>query len=293
MASDLGDRLGTRLVVVHVLAPDDSPTTPVELQREQDATKFLERLTGEVAADVTRVARLEVGEPAERLAASAVAEQAEMIVVGSRGRGALAAAVLGSVSRGLATRSPCPVLVVPPRGAAEEVQHEREPQRPARSVVCGVDGSEEALAAARLAAGLARRLGLRFVVTHAYRAQSAWRSHAEMLDDQPWLLDEERRIGGELLESALARLGARESIEVRLEHGHPAEALARLASSEAAELLVVGSRGRGRIETALLGSTSALLAGSAPTPVMVVTTSSVEPHGSESLSGSTFRRCSG
>lgn len=293
MASDLSDRLGTRLVVVHVLAPDESPTTHVELQREQDATRFLERLTGEIGADLTGVARLEVGEPAERLAASAVAEQAEMIVVGSRGRGALEAAVLGSVSSELATRSPRPVLVVPPGAAAEEPPHHRHPRGPAGSVVCGVDGSDRALAAARLAADLADRLGLRLVVAHAYRAQSAWRSHADTLDDQPWLLDEQRRLGGELLERSLARLGARESIDVRLEHGHSAEALARVASSEAAELLVVGSRGRGRIETALLGSTSALLASSAPTPVMVVTTLSLEPHGPESLPGPTLRRCSG
>lgn len=263
VATDLSERLGSRLVVVHVLAPEDPPTTDVELQRERDATDLLERLTGEVGADHARLARVEVGDPAKSLVASAVAEQAEMIVVGSRGRGALEAAVLGSVSRELATRSPRPVLVVPRGAAANTSPHDREPQGLTRSVVCGVDGSDQALNAARLAAGLASRLGLRFVIAHAYRAQSAWRSHAEMLDEQ-------RRKGAELLENALARLGATESIDVRLEHGDAAEALARLASSEVAELLVVGSRGRRSIEAALLGSTSGLLASSAPTPVMIV-----------------------
>ncbi len=59
-----------------------------------------------------------IGSPAERLADLAEDERAELVVVGSRGRGAFKAAFLGSVSNSLVGVARCPVLVVP-RGAAE------------------------------------------------------------------------------------------------------------------------------------------------------------------------------
>jgi nucleotide-binding universal stress UspA family protein len=58
------------------------------------------------------------GYPAERLADLADEEGAELIVVGSRGRGAFKAAFLGSVSTSLIGVARCPVLVVPPGAAA-------------------------------------------------------------------------------------------------------------------------------------------------------------------------------
>jgi nucleotide-binding universal stress UspA family protein len=62
--------------------------------------------------------RVLIGYPAERLADLADEEGAQMIVVGSRGRGAFKAAFLGSVSTTLIGVARCPVLVVPP-GAAQ------------------------------------------------------------------------------------------------------------------------------------------------------------------------------
>jgi nucleotide-binding universal stress UspA family protein len=69
-------------------------------------------------ADAKR--RIAVGVPAERLAELADEEDAEFIVVGSRGRGAFRSAFLGSVSNSLVGIARCPVLIVP-RGATEEL----------------------------------------------------------------------------------------------------------------------------------------------------------------------------
>ena len=68
-----------------------------------------------IAAGAEREARL--GQPAVVLAQVAADFDAEMIVVGSRGRGAWRSAVLGSVSSDVARLAPCPVLVVPERAA--------------------------------------------------------------------------------------------------------------------------------------------------------------------------------
>ena len=80
-----------------------------------------------------------------------------------------------------------------------------------------------------------------------------------------------------LLEETLAEAGLtdaqRERTEQRVTAGFPAERLADLADEENAELIVVGSRGRGAFRAAFLGSVSSDVIGVARVPVVVV------PHG--------------
>src|SRR6185436_7879673 len=87
-----------------------------------------------VEADDVRVVE---GSPAERLLAAVDEDGAELLVVGSRGRGSLRSAVFGSVSRKLATDATCPVVVVPPEAAPQDGA--------GGSIVVGVDGSNHAL----------------------------------------------------------------------------------------------------------------------------------------------------
>jgi nucleotide-binding universal stress UspA family protein len=61
--------------------------------------------------DVSVVPRLVAGAADTELVHAA--RDADLLVVGSRGRGALAAAVVGSTSRGCVHRSPCAVAVIP------------------------------------------------------------------------------------------------------------------------------------------------------------------------------------
>jgi nucleotide-binding universal stress UspA family protein len=52
------------------------------------------------------------GDPVQSIAQAARGWMADLVVVGSRGHGAVASAVIGSVSRGLLNRSPAPVMIV-------------------------------------------------------------------------------------------------------------------------------------------------------------------------------------
>ena len=80
---------------------------------EHAAHKLIEKILDE--QQLTEAAgRVVFGVPAEQLAEIADQEQAELIVVGSRGRGSFKAAFLGSVSHEIIGLAPCPVLVVPP-----------------------------------------------------------------------------------------------------------------------------------------------------------------------------------
>jgi len=137
IAARLARRLGTRLIVAHVVAQPRDPAVPVldyapmarpagsappmtirRTDAEVEAAEaMLERITIEArVADAER--RTLVGIPAEQLAELADDEGAELIVVGSRGRGTFKAALLGSVSHSSIGLARCPVLVVP-RGAAK------------------------------------------------------------------------------------------------------------------------------------------------------------------------------
>lgn len=132
VAARLADRLERRLVVAHVGEPAYGPYAAAapfggmavryavmeEVQTHEEAA---ERLLEEVVAAAGLVdaeRRVGVGVPAERLADIADEEDAELIVVGSRGRGAFKAAFLGSVSNSLVGVSRCPVLIVPPGARA-------------------------------------------------------------------------------------------------------------------------------------------------------------------------------
>jgi nucleotide-binding universal stress UspA family protein len=105
-AAVLADRMGREVVLVHVTvgagarSPDDLP-------------------------DV----RVVTGEPADALAAYAAEVSAALLVTGIRGRGAVAAALLGSVSAGLVRAAGRPVMVVPDSAGARPVSDVSGPAR--------------------------------------------------------------------------------------------------------------------------------------------------------------------
>ena len=108
--------------------------------------------------------RVETGDPATRLIAAAEAEDAELIVVATRGLRRGGAALIGRVASAMLTGAPCPVVAVPQTAIAPLDSASM------RDVVCGTeaDGSERDLAVLRLAADLATRLGGELHAVHGY-----------------------------------------------------------------------------------------------------------------------------
>ena len=92
------------------------------------------------------------------------------------------------------------------------------------TIVCGVNQTPEARAAAQLAAALAARLGLRLVLVHIVAA------------------DREGDDVDETLESVVHGLG---EVEIRVLHGNRVDGLAKVAADEGADAIVLGARPRG------------------------------------------------
>jgi nucleotide-binding universal stress UspA family protein len=131
-AADLASRLGTRLVLANVAESAHIPyaaaapfgggavrmavTDEIGAQ-EQAAEQLLEEVAAAYGLDDAEL-RVLAGLPGEGLADLADEEDASLIVVGSRGRGAFKAAFPGSVSNSLVGVARCPVVIVPPGAAA-------------------------------------------------------------------------------------------------------------------------------------------------------------------------------
>jgi nucleotide-binding universal stress UspA family protein len=143
------------------------------------------------------------------------------------------------------------------------------------SIVCGVDGSADSQAALEVAGGLSTRLGLRLVIAHfaeptyiPYAAAAPFGGMAgrdAVMEEMEWQEEAAER----LIENVVVAGGFTQA-ERRAAVGMPAERLADVADEEDAELIVVGSRGRGAFKSAFLGSVSNSLVGVARCPVLIV-----------------------
>ncbi|MBX7452013.1 universal stress protein [Mycolicibacterium sp. 3033] len=178
---------------------------------------------------------------------------AKMVVVGSRGRGALARTVLGSVSTGLVHRAHGPVAVI------------HDGARPAANapVLVGFDGSPDSRAAVEIAFAEAARRGVTLTVMHAWWSPGAF--------DFPGFDWEEMRPGVERQLGEQLTTWQQSFPEVRVEPvAVPDQPARRLVERGAtAALIVVGSRGEGAIASALLGSVSSAVVQAARVPVIV------------------------
>lgn len=134
------------------------------------------------------------------------------------------------------------------------------------TIVVGVDGSASSLRAVLWALEQAETTGSNVVAVQAWRAPSGYGTGSLVPRGAQWAAEVKAA-----LESSVAP--AREAwprvpVELRVVEEHPAAAL--LHEAEHADLLVVGSRGRGALAGALLGSVSLHCIRYANCPVVVV-----------------------
>ena len=170
-------------------------------------------------------------------------KQSHMIVVGRRGRGGMHRALLGSVSSGVLHNAHGPVAVV---------HHHVSPVPPSGApVVVGIDGSTASQSAIAIAFDEASRRTVELITVHAT-------DHADPSEAKHLLMQR--------LDECQQRYP---NVTVRpvVIGAHPADAL--LDQSQQAQLVVVGSRGRGGLAGKILGSVSAAVVQACRIPVIV------------------------
>jgi len=258
--------------VVEILRADEPFGSDAELPpTAYDALRaaIREEIDKDVAAAKRAVSapgrEIRVAVPFARAATAIVDESrriaADLVVVGSRGRGQLATMVLGSVAAEVIDHAPCPVLVA--RSAK------------LRRLVLADDGSLEATTARDLVASWPLFAGLDARVVSVapipvqigvgpVRHADASQAYAEAVDALRALYQKVASTDALRLTEA----GLRARAEVRC--GDPAQEIMDASVEDEADLIVVGSHGRTGLERLLIGSVARKVVTHAPCSVLVV-----------------------
>lgn len=256
-AADDALRTGAELRIVHVLdrRPYDITSFPVSDQED-----LLREAAGKVlrAAETTARTRQPAVEVSTRLAEGVPAavlreQEASELVIGNRGLGGFAGALLGSVTMEVAGQAERPVVVV-----------RAEPHEKIGEIGVGVDDSDTSDPALGYAFEQARLRGATLRLIHAWQVPV----HA-FAPEITYDLGEVRAARCEVVRTRIAAWQARYpdvKLVENVQNAHPVDAL----TSTACDLIVVGSHGRGSLGSLFLGSVSRGVLHHARCPVAVV-----------------------
>ena len=195
-----------------------------------------------------------------------LSEHADLMVVGSRSARGFVGRLLGTVSTSLPAHSKCPVVVVPHAWAKRHAE-DAGALTPSLGVAVGSDGSDQARIAIVKAAEEAQRMGVGLRLVNAlapYTGALTWVPAAVDFEAMHREIDE-------LQNRAIQWIrGHFPDLEITAERidGSPVQVL--LEAGENADLVVVGTRGRGGLRGMLLGSISQGVLHSSQNPVMIV-----------------------
>ena len=271
---DLADGTGSELHVIHAwrrVLPAATYSSAVDDYAyrvyEQHAVELLGeqvRLVEDKGGTVTG-AHLREGRPAGAIAGLAEELDVDLLVLGSRGLGAVERLVTGSVSEGVVHLATCPTLLM--RGG--------EGAWPPSRIVVGDDSSEESEKAGRLAVNLGRLFGRRALLVRVYPPQTTYKSARVFNADMtPKPLEEmDEPLKRRAVQLAWRRDAQREEMrpEIKAATGDPAAVLQEIADEgEGTTLVAVGSRGLGTVRRFALGSVSTAVLRAVDGPVLIV-----------------------
>lgn len=190
---------------------------------------------------------ISTGSVVRQILARAADVQADLMVLGTHGRGGFDRFALGSVAEKVLRKASCAVMTVPPGASAPG-------DAPFSRVLCAVDLSPASKDVLRLAAAFALRSGGKLFVMHVVE----W-PFGKAADDSP--AGEQLRALMNTARDELARLLsdadlAPVQIASHVLAGVPKHAITSCARGRRADLIVMGVSGHGALDRALLGSTT-------------------------------------
>lgn len=238
------------------------PPQPVFDELERECLPIIEaaEATARAIAPEVEVRHAVVeGNPAQVLIE--YSRKAKLIVLGSRGLGGIKGMVLGSVSAAVASHAFCPIVVT---------REDTDDTNVTGPVVVGIDGSEVSAKATEWAFAEASARGAELIAVHTWmdpQVQAAAAGIALTEDDWSQLEEQQNQTLAERLAGFASRYP---DVQVTRHVTRDRAVRALVDQSQGAQLVVVGSHGRGGFAGMVLGSTSRALLQAAPCPVMVV-----------------------
>jgi nucleotide-binding universal stress UspA family protein len=200
--------------------------------------------------------------------AQATRLSADLIVIGTHGRGGVDRLFLGSITEKVLRKAACPVLAVPPHAldlpSKEPVHFQR--------ILCPIDFSTASLTALEHALSLAEEADATLTLLHAVELPAA-------LYDEPMepviALDQ---VEADMKAAALRRLEALVPVDARefctvdtvATRGRASHEIVRVAGERDCDLIVMGVRGRGAINLLVFGSNTHAVIRAATCPVLTV-----------------------
>ncbi|MFI9803218.1 universal stress protein [Streptomyces sp. NPDC052301] len=269
---------GLPLRLLHVWEPAPAPVARAPLLGAETLRQWLENVTREAAEGlrlshpgVEVVTEQVAGDPAGVLAAAA--DDAELLVLGSRGFGGIGGFMVGSVSLSVIAHATHPVVLVRAWEQAAD-EHAAGPvggpsaTPPFRPVVVGldVDDPEETLLEFAFDAAARRHAALRVVHGWSLPPASAYALSAG-LDERESL---ERRAAAGLADALRPWRGKFTDVDVLEASRHGSAAVVLVAASQDASLVVVGRRVRGRSAGTHIGHVTHAVLHHVTAPIAVV-----------------------
>jgi len=247
-AINFAGKCGSRLYAMMVVEtnPEYESMAPQLVERaiEQGAKQHLESIKARAREQGVEceIIIAQGEDPYQYIVNEAVEREADMIIIGRRGRKGLTKLLMGEVAAKVIGYAPCKVLVVP---RAAKIEY--------RNLLVATDGSMHSAAALTEAIAIAKRCGSHLIALSAMRDESE-REEAKNYADKAVELAQKQGV----------------SAEAVTPRGRSFNAIVETAGGRGVDLIVMGAYGKTRVKKLLMGSSTEKVIGNAGCAVLVV-----------------------
>lgn len=276
-AVTIGQWYGSRITALHIANPMFvlTATPPVlftemspevlagETNRQRREENLSTWLAPARSAGLHADGIVDEGNPAACILKHAASLPANLIVMGTHGRGGVERFLLGSVTEKVLRKAPCPVMTVPPPVVGTS-------KLPFAHLLCPVDFYSPSLAALRFAFSLAQESNARLTLLHVFEWPAEDPSARRLLETSEFHRQWEAEARQKL--DALIPQEVRNwcTPEPRLAMGKAYQEILKVAAEEHADLIVMGVHGRNVLDLMLFGSTTNQVVRQAGCPVLTL-----------------------
>jgi len=275
-AIELAVTHGARINLVHALlvpsrATDFVPSPPDFTEALQEAASGkLNEIADMVREKGVEVSsELKLGVPSQVVLETAVQQDADLIVIGTRGLSGFRHLLLGSTAERVVQHAHCPVLTVHPGDA--------DKHRPLDTILVPTDFSKDAETAYSAALSLlGKQSTTRVVLLHVYHLPYEYTAYGTIPTSLDYFKDVEGAAEDRLITLADELRQQGFQVETLAREGFPPEVILSEAEAAGADLITMGTHGRTGLAHLVLGSTAERVVQRADCPVLTVRSEQVE-----------------